>query len=198
VTKRKKKRGAASTASSAASRAGAYQTGPGVLVTLEYDVFDAEGELVGGSRGECDVVLGYGQLLPAVERELEGLWPGNEKSIRVKAADAYGERDPDAWIELQREEFPDDVAEGDSYEAEGEDGVVVVLKVLDVSEDRVVIDRNHPLAGQPLRVEVRIRATRPATAEELEAAESGLEEGDFEAESPLIPVDRLLRGPTRS
>jgi len=168
------------------------------VVTLEYEVFDADGEHVGGSRGACDVVLGYGQLLPAVEREIEGLWPGEQKSVRVKAADAYGERDPDAWIELERDEFPEDVAAGDSYEAEGEDGVVVVLQVLEVSEDRVVVDQNHPLAGQALRVEVRVQATRAATAEELEAAESALEGDGFEAQSPVIPADRLLRGPTRS
>jgi FKBP-type peptidyl-prolyl cis-trans isomerase SlyD len=198
VTKRRKKRGSTPSASSPAVPDGAYQAGPGIVVTLEYDVFDAEGEHVGGSRGACDVVLGYGQLLPAVEREIEGLWPGAQKSVRVRAADAYGERNPDAWIELERDEFPDDVTAGDSFEAEGEDGVVVVLKVLEVDEDRVVVDQNHPLAGQALRVEVRVLGTRPATAEELEAAESALEGDDLEADSPVIPVDRLLRGPTRS
>ena len=171
-----------------------FQIGPGVVATLVYEVFDGEGELIGGSSGEREILFGFGELLPAVEHELDGLAPGARKTVRVAAKDAFGERDPRALVEFDREEFPADVAAGDVFEAEGEGGETVVLRVL---EDAVVVDRNHPLAGQSLRVEVEVRATRPATAEELEEAERAAEAEPGTAASPLIPADRLLRGPPR-
>jgi FKBP-type peptidyl-prolyl cis-trans isomerase SlyD len=174
-----------------------FQVGPDVVVTLEYDVFDAEGEPVGGSGGPREVLFGVGDLLPAVEQRLEGLEPGGACSVQLKPEDAFGKRDPKAWVEVDREEFPDDVAPGDQFEAEGADGEAVLLKVLDVAEDHVVIDQNHPLAGQSLRVEVRVLGTRLALAEEREAAAARLAQAPSGAESPLIPAGRLLRGPSR-
>lgn len=175
----------------------AFQVGPDVVVTVRYEVFDAEGEHVGGSDGAREVLFGHGELLPAIERALEGAVPGTKKSIRVAAKDAFGERDPKALLEVERDEFPPDVAPGDSFEAEGDDGARIVLKVLDVLPDHVVIDQNHPLAGQALRVEAEVVATRPASLAELRAADERQAREAGEAESPLVPAERLLRGPSR-
>ncbi|MCC6666410.1 MAG: FKBP-type peptidyl-prolyl cis-trans isomerase [Polyangiaceae bacterium] len=174
-----------------------YQVGPEIVVTLSYEVFDADGELVGGSDGPCSVVFGFGELLAQVERAVEGAVPGESRTVRLSAQQAFGERDPKAVIEFDRAEFPADVAPGDSFEAEGEGGDVVVLTVLDVTPDAVVVDQNHPLAGQPLRVEVQVLETRPATADELTAAAAELEEPADTADSQLIVAERLLRGPTQ-
>lgn len=174
-----------------------YQVGPDICVSLSYEVFDADGELVGGSRGPVEVVFGFGEILPGIERAIDGTLPGQTKTVRLKAKDAFGERDPKAVLEVDRSEFPDDVAPGDTFEAEGEGGEVVVLRVLDVLEDAVILDQNHPLAGQALRVEVRILATRPATAAELERAGAEATDPGEEPDSPLIAAERLLRGPSR-
>lgn len=179
------------------SSKGAFQVGPDVVATLRYEVFDAEGELVGGSDGAREVLFGHGELLPALEHALEGALPGDRRSVRLSVKDAFGARDPTALLEVDKHEFPADVAPGDSFEAEGQDGVRIVLKVLDVLADHVVVDQNHPLAGQALRVEAEIVATRPASQAELAAAaERDLHEA-AEAESPLVPAERLLRGPSR-
>lgn len=175
----------------------AYQVGPEVVVTLTYEVFDADGELVGGSQGPRAIVFGFGELLAPVERALEGALPGESRTVRVKAKDAFGERDPKAMLEIDRADFPEDVAPGDSFEAEGSEGEVVVLRVLDVTPDAVIVDQNHPLAGQTLRVEVRVLETRPATTTELEAAAKALEEPEQGPETQLIVAERLLRGPSR-
>lgn len=174
-----------------------YQVGPEIVVTLSYQVFDAEGELVGGSDGPRTMLFGFGDLLEPVERALEGALPGESRTVRVKAKDAFGERDPRALLEIDRGDFPPDVAPGDSFDAEGSEGEVVVLRVLDVTPDAVIVDRNHPLAGQALKVEVRVLETRPATAEELRAAASALEEPREKPDSQLVSVERLLRGPSR-
>ncbi|GMV13906.1 MAG: peptidylprolyl isomerase [Myxococcales bacterium] len=175
----------------------AYQVGPEVVVTLTYEVYDAEGEHVGGSDGPRQIVFGFGELLAPVERALEGALPGQERTVRVKAKDAFGERDPRAVLEIDPADFPADVAPGDSFEAEGGAGEVIVLRVLDVTPDAVVVDQNHPLAGQTLRVEVRVLETRPATAAELEAAAQALNEPARRPESQLISAERLLRGPSQ-
>ncbi|MBK7583549.1 MAG: FKBP-type peptidyl-prolyl cis-trans isomerase [Myxococcales bacterium] len=175
----------------------AYQAGPEVVVTLTYEVFDADGELIGGSEGPLETLFGFGGLLPPVERGLEGAVPGQSRTLRIKAKDAFGERDPRAVLEVDREEFPAEVAAGDSFEADGPEGETVILRVLEVTPDAVVIDQNHPLAGQALRVEVRVLATRPATVGELEAAAEALQGSAQTADSQLIVAERLLRGPSR-
>jgi FKBP-type peptidyl-prolyl cis-trans isomerase SlyD len=97
---------------------------------------------------------------------------------------------------VAREEFPPDVSPGDRYELEREDGSEVVARILAVADDVVVVDLNHPLAGQRVRFEVEVLEARAATPEELQIAESqllGEEEGALDASEGLIPVAGLLR-----
>lgn len=193
-----------------------FQVGPDTFVSLDYSVFDAEGDVVAdGSRLAC--VFGHGQLLPAIERVLDGMRAGERRALTVKARDAYGKRDPKAIVEFDRAEFPEDVAPGDRFEVENDAGHVLVLKVLDVGPESVHVDLNHPLAGQDIRVELSVVEVRPATSEELLEAERALaaqmaeEERAFSsgplpdgptpapfAGAPgLVSVERLLRGPSR-
>jgi len=169
-------------------------------VVLSYRVFDEEGEAVQEAPEELDLVIGYGGLLPAVEERLEGMRQGEERSFELGPERAFGRRNPKAVVEVDRSDFPADVAPGDRFDAEGADGRPVLLQVLDVTDDAVVLDANHPLAGQRVRFEIAAREVRPASAEELAAAEKRLEGGPAEDNSPLgalVPVERLLRGPSR-
>jgi FKBP-type peptidyl-prolyl cis-trans isomerase SlyD len=116
--------------------------------------------------------------------------------VELDARDAYGERNPELELEVAREEFPPDVSPGDRYELEREDGSEVVARILAVADDVVVVDLNHPLAGQRVRFEVEVLEARAATPEELQIAESqllGEEEGALDASEGLIPVAGLLR-----
>ena len=72
----------------------------------------------------------------------------------------------------------------------------MLLQVLDVSEEGVLVDSNHPLAGQILRFEVEAREVRPASDSELEEAEQRLLSQEAKPQ-PLITPESLLRGPTR-
>lgn len=181
-----------------------YQIGPGTFVSLDYAVFDADGDAVATGPSRLEFVFGLGQLLPAIERALDGLGVGAQRSLTLKARDAYGRRDPKAVLEVDRSEFPPDVAPGDRFEVENEEGAVLVLQVLDVGPETVHLDLNHPLAGQDLRVELSVVGVRPATSEELEAAERALEASEAEGAvgpkvqpPPLVPLESLLRGPGR-
>lgn len=167
-----------------------------MFVRLGYRVFDAEQELVDESDPAIPltVVAGYGQLLPALERALDGLAAGDRTSVALAPRDAYGARDPHAIIEVDREDFPPDVAPGDRFEAERADGAIVVLQVIDVLDDAVVLDTNHPLAGQRVRYELEVLEVRPAAAEELQRAVRLLEEAPDRPPDGLIPPSRLLPG----
>lgn len=171
------------------------QVGPGTVVTLGYRVLDAEGEVVDASDPELPpaLVFGYGELLPALERALDGKSPGDSVSVSVKSEDAFGRRDPEAVLEIARDDFPADVAPGDCFEAEAEDGEVVLMKVLDVSPELVVVDLNHPLADQTVRFELEVLAVRPAEAAELADAEERLSSA-VAGGSPLVTPERLLQG----
>jgi FKBP-type peptidyl-prolyl cis-trans isomerase SlyD len=185
-----------------------FRVGPETVVTLEYEVFDADGERVGGSEGDepLRAVVGYGELLPAIERALDGLETGSRRSVALAPKDAYGRRDPSRVLEVDLGEFPADVAAGDRYEVDTDSGERLILRVLNVSEDAVVVDANHPLAGQRVRFELHVLDVRPATEDELhqatvrlEAAEHAGTGGDVEPGSAgppaLVPPERLiLRG----
>jgi len=175
---------------------GSFQIGPGIVASLDYALFDAEGELVEASEPDAPLVLlvGYGEAAPALEHALEGLSRGESREITLSPEDAFGPRDPEAIIEVDRAELPPDVQPGDEFAAERDDGTgAAVLKVLEVTEDVVVVDTNHPLAGQRVKLRIAVRAVRPAAAEELARATERLTRGDGVSPAPLLPAERLLR-----
>jgi FKBP-type peptidyl-prolyl cis-trans isomerase SlyD len=182
-----------------------FQIGPEMWVRLRVVIHDAEGAPVQDEASEIAFVFGYGAVLLALEAALEGAPQGARKSVTLKPEDAFGRRDPAAVLEVLRDEFPADVAAGDVFDADeqqddpgasGQLAQPVVLRVLEVTPDAVILDRNHPLAGQKVRFDVEVVEVRPADEAEISAAEAAL--GDpAAAEAPLIPAARLLRGGTR-
>lgn len=178
-----------------------FQISPQMWVRLSVEVFDAEGAPVQDEPYETSFVFGYGAIMPSLEMGIEGLPEGARKSLTLKPEDAFGERDPKAVLEVLRDEFPDDVAEGDVFDAEEADGGelpggAVLLRVLEVTPDSVILDRNHPLAGQKIRLDVQVLEVRPAEPDEISAAEAALETPE-PADEQLIPAASLLRGGTR-
>jgi FKBP-type peptidyl-prolyl cis-trans isomerase SlyD len=178
-----------------------FQIGPEMWVRLRVVICDAEGAAVEDAPSEASFVFGYGVLLPALEMGIEGLPEGAKKSLTIKPEEAFGLRDPKAVLEVLRDEFPSDVAEGDVFDADEDDGPgapggKVLLRVLEVTPETVILDRNHPLAGQKVRFDVEVLEVRPADETEILAAEAALLAEDA-PEAPLIPAASLLRGGTR-
>jgi FKBP-type peptidyl-prolyl cis-trans isomerase 2 len=168
-----------------------------MFIEFTYEVRDADGEAVGAGEERVACVFGMGQLLPKVEQMIDGLGEGETRSIRLPARDAYGPRDPEARLEVERGEFPPDASVGDYFEVENADEGVLVLRVLEVTDEVVLVDLNHPLAGQDLDVFVRVLSVRPATQEEIELAMRVGIEGDDSSSEGLIAPESLLRGPKR-
>ncbi len=163
---------------------------PNTFVTLDYELRDEDGDLLDASESEggepMRYVHGYGMLVPGLEAALAGLGAGDEKEILVPAEAGYGDYDDDLVLEVERSEMPDPakVAVGDELVAESPDGDEIAMTVVEVRDDVVVVDANHPLAGVDLRYQVRVRDVRPATTEEIERAASDLDEAQAHVHGP--------------
>lgn len=169
-----------------------FQVGPQTFVTIRYQVFDAEGE-VASTPEILGFVFGMGGLLPEVERALDGRVSGNQFRVKLSEKQAYGARNPKRILEVDREDFPDDVAPGDRFEVENEQGGLLVLHVLDVQPDFVVVDTNHPLSGQAVEFAIEVLEVRPASEDEIDGALLCLEDDQKEpAHGALHPVPDVL------
>jgi FKBP-type peptidyl-prolyl cis-trans isomerase SlyD len=153
---------------------------PDTVVTLSYVLFDEHGETVDRvPRDEpLTYVHGYAQIVPGLERQIVGLRPGEKATFTVEADEAFGDREEEAIFAVDRSDFPDaeDVAVGDEFMAEGPDGEPIAMRVVEVRPEELVVDTNHPLAGQRIRFEVEVADVRAANEDEIAAAQAELEE----------------------
>lgn len=111
---------------------------------------------------------GHSNIIPGLERALEGKAAGDSLQVTVQPEDGYGARDEDSTEDLDREDFDDDIEVGATYYAQSEDGSVIPFTVLAASGDKVTVDFNPPLAGKVLNFDVTVLSVRDASAEELE------------------------------
>jgi len=127
------------------------------LYTLKSD-----GEVVESNTEETPVtyIQGGGQILPALEAELAGLKAGDEKTVALEAANAYGEVRDDAFQEVPLDQLPEDArTEGAVLQAQGYPGPI---RVTEVKEEIAILDFNHPLAGKDLEFDVKILSVEDA------------------------------------
>ncbi len=155
---------------------------PNTHVTIDYELRDDEGDLLDASESEdgepIRYVHGYGMLVPGLEAALVGLAVGDERDVVVPAEAGYGQYDESLVLDVERGQLPDPkgVEVGDEFVAESPDGDEVAMCVLEVYDDRVVVDANHPLAGMTLRYLVKVREVRAATTDEIESAAADLDD----------------------
>lgn len=152
------------------------------VAEIEYTL-RIDGELVDKSdAGEPLVYLqGHGNIIPGLEKALEGKEAGDSLSVTVAPADAYGEYDEDNVGQIELDDFDDDVEVGATYFGETDEGEMVPFTVLGISDGKIDVDYNHMLAGETLEFDVKVLAVRAATEAELEhghAHYDGLEEED--------------------
>jgi len=140
------------------------------VVAIHYTVTDTTGnQLDSSSGGEPLVFLfGHGALIPGLEQALLGKQAGETFSSQIAAADAYGERHDQLVQAVPKSMFEGmEVAVGMRFRASGPDGREQPVIIIDVTDEEVVVDGNHPLAGIELRFDVEVVLVRDATAEEL-------------------------------
>ncbi|HKJ94704.1 MAG TPA: peptidylprolyl isomerase [Gammaproteobacteria bacterium] len=147
------------------------QVAKDTVVAIDYTLKDDDGSVVDASQeGQpLEYLHGAGNIIPGLEKALEGKQAGDDVSVTVQPTEAYGERNDDLQQEVPKDLFQgvDKIEPGMRFQAETQQGTQVVT-VTAVEDDTVTVDANHPLAGQTLNFEVNVSNVRPATAEELE------------------------------
>ncbi|HEY6085265.1 MAG TPA: peptidylprolyl isomerase [Nitrospira sp.] len=139
----------------------------GAQVSLEYTLTLEDKTVVESNVGKEPMTYRQGahEIVPGLERSLEGLVKGEKKHIVVKPADGYGELDAKAIQEVKKSLIPEAARKvGAQLEAKGPDGDSMFPRVTEVKEDTVVLDFNHPLAGKTLVFDVTILDVKPPVA----------------------------------
>lgn len=142
------------------------------VVSLDYTLRLGDGEIVDSSSGRepLEFIQGQGQIIPGLEQELYGMEVGDEKAVTVTPEAGYGERQDDRVQTVPRNAFPDDMELEEGMQVRLQDsnsGQVFEAFVEEIQPESIVLDFNHPLAGETLHFDVKIADVRDATDDEL-------------------------------
>ena len=139
------------------------------VVTLTYIVKDVDGNLLEETNDPVSYLHGdYDNIFPLVERALDGKTTGEKVEMKLQPADAFGEFDENLVRMEPREGFPDDIEIGMQFVGSPDGGGEELLyTVTGIAEDKVVVDGNHPYAGQAVHFECVVSDVRAATEDEI-------------------------------
>ena len=141
------------------------------VVSMEYTLH-VENEEIDSSKGQdpLQFLVGHGNIISGLEREMMGMKVGESKDVVIAPADAYGDFDEQAFMDVPRGAFPQDMAveEGAELTVRDEAGQSRYARVDAVEGDTVTLNFNHPLAGDELHFNVKVVGLREPTSEELE------------------------------
>lgn len=140
-------------------------------VSIDYTLTNDAGEVIDSSAGGAALVYlqGAGNIIPGLEKALEGKNVGDELTVTVEPEDAYGKYEAELVSTLSRSMFEgvDELEVGMQFHASAPDGQMQIVTIRDLDGDEVTVDGNHPLAGQRLNFQVKIVAIRDASQEEV-------------------------------
>ena len=141
------------------------------VVSLRYELFDSEGELLEKTEEPVSYLHGgYDGIFPLVEEELHGKAVGDQCRVTMQPDDAFGEYDHTLVMVEPRSAFPEEIEVGMQFEGgpeSADDEDYLLYTVVEMDDDEVTVDGNHPLAGKTLTFNCTVTGVRPATAEEL-------------------------------
>lgn len=138
------------------------------VVTMHYKVVNAQGQLLDKAQEPTSYLHGgYDNTLPKIEEALEGQEVGYSVTLKLVAADAFGERDESLVQTIAKSDFPPGVKVGGQLRGRSADGHEQVFNVVKIKGDKVILDGNHPWAGQNLTMSLKVLEVRAASAEEV-------------------------------
>ena len=147
------------------------QISPNMVVSIDYTLTDDQGTVIDTSegRGPLPYLAGAGNIIPGLEKALEGKAVGDKLQVKISPEEGYGERHEQMVQEVPRSAFQgvDNIEVGMQFHADSDHGPLPVV-VTAVSDETVTVDGNHPLAGENLNFDVTVVEIREASAEELE------------------------------
>lgn len=141
------------------------------VAAIDYTLTGDDGEVIDSSNGRSplEYIHGQGTIIPGLENALNGKKQGDALKVSIPAGEAYGEHNPKLIQAVPRSNFGgiEKIEIGMQFQARTPGGVHVV-RVVNVDENNVTVDANHPLAGKTLHFDVKIVSVRDARPEELE------------------------------
>jgi FKBP-type peptidyl-prolyl cis-trans isomerase SlyD len=142
-----------------------------VVVSMEYTL-QVDNEEIDSSKGQdpLQFLAGHGNIISGLEREMMGMKVGDSKDVVIQPADAYGEFDDQAYMDVPRKDFPTDmeIEEGSELTVRDDSGQSRYARIEAIDGDTVRLNFNHPLAGDELYFNVKVVGLREPTSEELE------------------------------
>jgi len=123
-----------------------------------FDSSECEDEGCGCGHGPLEFTIGSGQVIPGFDAGVKGLAVGESKTIHIPVDEAYGERIEEMVAVVPRGDLPPEMKPevGQQLEVTQEDGQVFQVLVVDVNDESITIDANHPLAGQALNFDIKL------------------------------------------
>lgn len=141
------------------------------VVSFHYKLTDDAGEVLDTSEGKDPLTYlhGAGAIIPGLEQAMDGRQSGEEFEISIEPDNAYGEVEPALVQKVPHEAFQgvDQVEAGMQFQVRDEQGNTRVVRVVEVGDEGVTIDGNHPLAGETLHFQIEVAEVREATEEEV-------------------------------
>ena len=142
------------------------------VVEMHYTLKNDAGEVVDSSKGQDPMpfIQGRGNIIPGLEKALEGMKVGDTCDVSVKPEDGYGVHHAEGIQEIPKEALQgiENLEIGMELQSQDEQGNPFIVRVEEIKDDVVIINANHPLSGQTLHFNVSIESVREATADELE------------------------------
>lgn len=136
------------------------QAETGDTVRVHYTGRLQNGEVFDTSAGgePLEFTLGQGQMIPGFEQAVLGMKVGDNKTVTIPIDQAYGPFRDDLILEVSRDELPDDLEPevGMQLRSSQPDGSVIIFTITEVSDSRIKVDGNHPLAGQELTFDIEL------------------------------------------
>ena len=142
----------------------------GKVVKLDYELRDADGQVIEDEGAQLEYLHGgFGGIFPKVEEALEGKESGSEVALTLEPEDAFGEYDAELLRVEPRARFPEVIEVGMRFEGVPGDREeeALIYTITDITPENVVVDGNHPLAGERLWFKCTVSEVRAATPEEL-------------------------------
>lgn len=140
------------------------------VVSIHYTLTNKSDDILDTSQGREPLAYmhGRGNLIPGLEKELEGKKEGDKFNITIPPEEAYGQRNQNLLKQVSRSAFKDvkDLQPGMRFQSKTEKGTEV-FTVAKVEAEKVTLDGNHPLAGEALTFDVEVTGVREATDEEV-------------------------------
>lgn len=147
------------------------------VASFHYALIDRKKKVLDGSRGgdPLPYLHGHKNIVPGLEKALEGREVGDKFTVTVMPSEGYGERDEELVSIVDRSAFQGmELKVGMHCQVEDENGEQQLVTVVEFNDEEVAVDGNHPYAGKALTFDVEVVEVRDATEEELSAGRISL------------------------